>query len=77
MLEGSEVVTEKRTPVRDSVVGIADWLQVSRPRCRSSSPARIKNILQVVKTASGTHPTSYTMRIGGSFPGGKAAGALS
>jgi hypothetical protein len=28
----------------------------------------------VVQTGSGVHPTSYPMRTGGSFPGGKAAG---
>jgi hypothetical protein len=32
-------------------------------------------LLHVVQTGSGVHPTSYAMGIGGSFPGGKAAGA--
>jgi hypothetical protein len=31
--------------------------------------------LHVVQTGSGFHPTSYPMGTGGSFPGGKAAGA--
>jgi hypothetical protein len=30
-----------------------------------------------VQTGSGAHPASYAMGIGGSFPGGKAAGARS
>jgi hypothetical protein len=35
------------------------------------------SLLQVVQTGSGIHPTSYTMGTGGSFPGGKEAGASS
>jgi hypothetical protein len=31
--------------------------------------------LQIVQTGSEVHPTSYPMGTGGSFPGGKAAGA--
>jgi hypothetical protein len=33
------------------------------------------SLLHVVHTGSGVQPTSYPMGIGGSFPGGKAAGA--
>jgi hypothetical protein len=33
------------------------------------------SLLQIVQTGSGVHPTSYSMGAGGSFPGGKAAGA--
>jgi hypothetical protein len=32
-------------------------------------------LLNVVQTGSGVHPTSCLMSTGGSFPGGKAAGA--
>jgi hypothetical protein len=33
------------------------------------------SLLHVVQTGSGAHPASYLMGTGGSFPGGKAAGA--
>jgi hypothetical protein len=33
------------------------------------------SLLPVLQTGSGVHPTSYPMGTGGSFPGGKAAGA--
>jgi hypothetical protein len=33
------------------------------------------SLLQIVQTGSEVHPTSYPMGTGGSFPGGKAAGA--
>jgi hypothetical protein len=33
------------------------------------------SLLHVVQTGSGVHPTSCPMDTGGSFPGGKAAGA--
>jgi hypothetical protein len=43
---------------------------------RGSSRGRVKNVLlHVVQNGSGVHPTSYPMGTGGSFPGGKAAGA--
>jgi hypothetical protein len=35
----------------------------------------ISTQLHVVHTGSGAHPVSYPMGTGGSFPGGKAAGA--
>jgi hypothetical protein len=62
-----------------SCVGIFYWdsLQAGRPRGRGSSPGRVKNFLHVVQTGSGADPASYSMGTGGSFPGGKAAGALS
>jgi hypothetical protein len=44
---------------------------------RDSSPGGGRNILHVVQTGSGVYPTSYIMGTGDSFPGGKAAGALS
>jgi hypothetical protein len=55
----------------------SDWLRAGRPRGRSSSPGRSKNFsfLHVVQTGSGAHPVSYPAGTGGSFPGGKAAGA--
>jgi hypothetical protein len=40
-----------------------------------SSLGKVKNFLHVVQTGSGAHPASYTMGTGGSFSGGKAAGA--
>jgi hypothetical protein len=33
------------------------------------------SLLEIVQTGSEVHPTSYPMGTGGSFPGGKAAGA--
>jgi hypothetical protein len=33
------------------------------------------SLLHIVQTGSGAHPTSYLMGTGGSFPGGRAAGA--
>jgi hypothetical protein len=33
------------------------------------------SLLHLVQTGSGTHPVSYPIDIGGSIPGGKAAGA--
>jgi hypothetical protein len=63
---------------RDSVVGIAtgygldDWgVEVESRKDQEFSR------LQSVHTGSGAHPTSYPMGTGGSFPGGKAAGAWS
>jgi hypothetical protein len=47
----------------------SDWLRAGRPTGRSSSPGR------VVQTDSGAHPASYPIGPGGSFPGGKEAGA--
>jgi hypothetical protein len=38
-------------------------------------PVLTRAISNVVQIGSGTHPTSYLMGTGGSFPGGKATGA--
>jgi hypothetical protein len=46
---------------RDSVVGIPIGSKFS--------------LLHIVQTDSGSHPASYPMGTGGSFPGGKEAGA--
>jgi hypothetical protein len=50
---------------RDSVVGIATSYGLDQEF----------SLLQIVQTSSEVHPTSYPMGTGGSFPGGKAAGA--
>jgi hypothetical protein len=34
------------------------------------------SLLRLVQTGSGTHPVSYSMGIGGSFPGSKASGEV-
>jgi hypothetical protein len=36
---------------------------------------QIQTIICGVQTGSGAHPDSYPISTGGSFPGGKAAGA--
>jgi hypothetical protein len=54
----------------DSVVGIATSYGLHNRGGWSSSSGRVKNSLHVVQTASGVHPTSYPIGIGG-----KAAGA--
>jgi hypothetical protein len=61
---------------RDSSVGIGtgygldnEGIGVRVPRGQEFS------ILQVVLTGSESYPISYPMGTGGSFPGGKAAGA--
>jgi hypothetical protein len=38
------------------------------------SPGRVKNFLHVFQTGCGAHPVSYSMGIGGSFPGVKRQG---
>jgi hypothetical protein len=55
----------------------SDWLRTGRQRGRSSSPSMVKNFLfsTLSRPTLGVHPTSYPMGTGGSFPGGKAAGA--
>jgi hypothetical protein len=48
----------------------SDWLRPGRRRGQISSLGSVKNFfLQVVQTGSGTHPTSYSIGTGGSFPG--------
>jgi hypothetical protein len=39
----------------------SDCLWAGRPRSRSSSPGRFKNLLHVVQAGSGAHPASYPM----------------
>jgi hypothetical protein len=60
---------------RDSVVGIATSHGLDDRG--TLSPSRVMNFIfpKIVQTGSEVHPTSYPMGIGGSFPGGKAAGA--
>jgi hypothetical protein len=56
-----------RSDTDDSVVGIATsyWLDDQEVGVR----------VQIVQTGSEVHPTYYPMGTGGSFSGGKAAGA--
>jgi hypothetical protein len=56
---------------RDSLVGIATGYG-SESKSRSGKEF---SLLHVVQTGSGVHPTHYPMDTGGSFSGGKAAGA--
>jgi hypothetical protein len=51
----------------------SDWLRAGRPRDRSSSPCRVKNLLHV-QTDSGAHPVSYPMSTGDFFLGVKRQG---
>jgi hypothetical protein len=62
------VLYASRTPTPQS-----SRLRAGRLKGRSSSPARVKNFL--VQTGSGVHPIYSPMGTGGSFPGGKVAGA--
>jgi hypothetical protein len=61
---------------RDSVVGIGTGYGLDDRRAGVRVPigSRIFSSPRCL-TGSGDHPTSYTMGTGGSFPGGKAAGA--
>jgi hypothetical protein len=54
-----------------------DLLWDGRQRGGGSSPDKGKNFLHVFETDSGAYPFSYLMSTEGSFPRGKAAGALS
>jgi hypothetical protein len=58
----------------DSVVGIATGYGLDDRAVGVRVPV-VKNFLHVVQTGSRAHPVSYPMGTGGSFPGGKAAGA--
>jgi hypothetical protein len=58
---------------RDSSVGIATGYGLDAPGSIPDS-ARF-SLPHSVQTGSGIHPASYPMGTGGSFPGGKAAGA--
>jgi hypothetical protein len=60
----------------DSVVGITTGYGLEDQGVEVRVPVRQEFVLlHVVQTDYGDHPTSYTMGTGGSFPGGKAAGA--
>jgi hypothetical protein len=59
--------------------GYSDWLRAGRLRDRSSSPGRVKNFLfsKSSRPALGSTQPLIQWVPGGSFPGGKAAGAWS
>jgi hypothetical protein len=57
------------------VVGIATGYGLDDRGVGVPSPGRVKNFLHSVQTGSGAHPASYPVGTGGSFPGGKVAGA--
>jgi hypothetical protein len=63
---------------RDSAVGIATsyWLDEQKSEFESRWGQEF-SLLHVVQTGFGVHLTSYPMGTGGSFLGGKAAGAWS
>jgi hypothetical protein len=61
---------------RDSSVGIVTGYGLDGRGVGVRVPVGARfSPLRVVQTGSEAHPTSYTMGTGGSFPGGKAAGA--
>jgi hypothetical protein len=63
---------------RDNVVGIATGYGLDDRGVGVPVPVGsriLSSLLHVVQTGSGAHVASYPMGIGGSFPGGKAAGA--
>jgi hypothetical protein len=61
---------------RDSSVGIATGYGLEDGGFGVRVPVGQEfSLLHVVQAVSGVHPTSYTMGTGGSFLGGKAAGA--
>jgi hypothetical protein len=64
---------------RDSSVGIALGYELDDrdSRVRFSAGAGNFSLHHRVQNGSGAHPASYPMGSGGSFPGGKAAGAWS
>jgi hypothetical protein len=61
----------------DSSVGIATGYGLEDRMIGVRFPAGAANfsLLYGVQTGSGAHPASYPMGSGGSYPGGKAAGA--
>jgi hypothetical protein len=61
---------------RDNVVGIATGYGLDDQVSEFESWwVQEFSLLHVVQTSSGAHQASYPMGTGGSFPGGKAAGA--
>jgi hypothetical protein len=61
---------------RDTVVRVAAGYGLDNLGVGVRVPAGSRFfLLHVVQTGSGVYLTSYPMSIGGSFPGGKAAGA--
>jgi hypothetical protein len=64
---------------RDSPVGTATgyWLDERMIGVRFPAGAGNFSLRHHVQTGSGSHPASYPVGTGGSFPGGKAAGAWS
>jgi hypothetical protein len=86
--DATEVLTYRQNDViskhllsarsRDSSVGIATGYGLDdRGIGVDSRWAQEFSILHVVQTGFATHPASYPVGTGGSFAGGKAAGALS
>jgi hypothetical protein len=65
--------------IRDSSVGTATGYGLDDRMTGIRFPAGDGNfsLRHRVQTGSGAHSASYSMGTGGSFPGGKAAGALS
>jgi hypothetical protein len=65
--------------IRDSSVGIALSYGQDDRESRVRLPAGAGNfsLHHRVQNGSGANPASYAMSTGGSFPGGKAAGARS
>jgi hypothetical protein len=61
----------------NSSVGIALGYVLDDQGSRVRFPAGAGNfsLHRLVQTGTGAHPASYLMGTGGSFPGGKAAGA--
>jgi hypothetical protein len=57
-------------PMSIIIPTVISFIRAGWPRGHSLSPGRVKNFLHVVQTDSGSHPASYPMNIGGSFPGG-------
>jgi hypothetical protein len=62
---------------QDSSVGIATGYGLDSRMTGVRFPEGTGNfsLHRRVQTGSGAHPASYSMGTGGSFPGGKAAGA--
>jgi hypothetical protein len=63
-------------PMRVAVTSrYSDGLRAGRPKEFESRQGQDFSSLHSVQTGSGARPASYPTGIGGSFPGGKAAGA--